>query len=157
MISDADISCPLPSTFNSSADGFDWLRCWARYSRIMSKAYDTLFSISATLNSEEEQFLHIDRINHELQCWRDSVPERLRPGSSLQQHRLRDPHVQEQAFRLAFAYYNLCICISRLVLHICKDENSVRRIESKNCLLTTARSIIESTPYMAIDPITPVR
>lgn len=156
LIADGDISCPLPTLSNSALEGFDWLRCWAQYSRTLSRAYDSLFSISATLNSDEEYFSNIDRIQRDLQSWKDSIPESLRPGSSLQQHRSRYLHMQELAFRVSFAYYNLQICISRLALHICPDQRSLRRSESKMCLLAAARSIIESTPYIAIDPITPV-
>ncbi|KAK5049452.1 hypothetical protein LTR84_004381 [Exophiala bonariae] len=156
LISDGDISCPLPTLSDSTLDGFDWLRYWAQYSRILSRAYDSLFSISATLNSNEQYFSHVDHIKQDLQSWKDSIPERLRPGSSLRQHRSRDPHIQELAFRISFAYYNLQICIARLVLHICLDQRSLRRSESKRCLLTAARSIIESSPYIPIDPITPV-
>jgi len=140
----------------AGSEGFVWLPCWARYSRILSKAYDSLFSISATLTSAEERFRRMDRINEDLQLWLSSVPENLRPGSSLQRHRSSPQYLQEMALRIHFAYYNLRICISRMALHLCPDEGSQRRSESKKCLLLSARSIIESTYMIAMNPFTPV-
>jgi hypothetical protein len=151
-----DISCPLPTVSMTGPEEFGWLPCWARYSRILSKAYDSLFSVSATLNTAEERFLRMDRINDELQLWLSSIPESLRPGSSLQQYRSSPQYMQETALRIHFAYYNLRICISRMTLHLCPNEGSQRRSESKKCLLLSARSIIESTYLIAMNPFTPV-
>lgn len=137
-------------------EGIYWLPCWARYSRILSKAYDSLFSVTATLNTAEEFFLRMDRIDNELQSWLRSIPDVLRPGSSLQQHRSSPLYMQEMALRIHFAYYNLRICISRMSLHLCPNEGSRRRSENKKCLLMTARSIIESTYYIGLSPFTPV-
>ncbi|OAL04209.1 hypothetical protein IQ06DRAFT_95615 [Phaeosphaeriaceae sp. SRC1lsM3a] len=156
LISDIDISCPLPTDLPTGPEGFAWLPCWARYSRVLSKAYDSLFSVSATLNSAEECFLQMDRINDELQSWLDSIPHSLRPGSSLQQHRPSPLHMQEMALRIHFAYYNLRICISRMTLHRCPNGGSPRRSENSKCLLTMARAVIESTYMIAMNPFTPV-
>ncbi|KAK3640783.1 hypothetical protein LTR56_011660 [Elasticomyces elasticus] len=155
LISDSDISCPLPSSTGFCWD-FDWLRCWGRYSRILSRAYEALFSTSATMCSKEEHFANLDRIEDDLQSWKDSVPIELRPGSPLKTHRMSFPHMQELALRIHFAYYNLQICMSRVSLHICPQEASSRRSDSKMCLLLAARSIIESTPFIAMEPFTPV-
>jgi hypothetical protein len=156
LISDIDISCPLPTDLTTDAGEFAWLICWARYSRILSKAYDSLFSVSATLNSAEELFLQMDRINDELQSWLNPIPDHLRPGSSLQQHRSSPLYMQEVALRIHFAYYNLKICIARMTLHLCPNGGSQRRSENKKCLLMTARAIIESTYLIPMTPFTPV-
>src|SRR3954453_19087687 len=94
LIADLDISCPLPTVLVAANEGFDWLRCWARYSRILSRAYDTLFSTSAPLNSADEHFSYMECIMNDLESWKYSIPEDLRPGSSLRQHRMRQPHMQ---------------------------------------------------------------
>lgn len=156
LISDIDISCPLPTDLASSAEEFAWLPCWARYSRIVSKAYDSLFSVTATLDSTQEHFQKMDRINDELQSWLISIPENCRPGSSLQQHRFSPLYMQEMVLKIHFAYYNLRICISRMTLHLCPHGGSQRRSENKKCLLMTARSIIESTYMIPMNPFTPV-
>jgi len=140
----------------TGAEEFAWLPCWARYSRILSKAYDSLFSVTATMNSAEERFLQMDRINDELESWLRSIPDNLRPGSSLQQHRSSPLHMQEMALKIHFAYYNLRICISRMTLHLCPNGASQRRSENNKRLLMTARSIIESTYMIAMNPFTPV-
>ncbi|KAH7308924.1 hypothetical protein B0I35DRAFT_440994 [Stachybotrys elegans] len=156
LISDIDISCPLPTVLMTGPEEFAWLPCWARYSRILSKAYDSLFSVTATLKSAEERFLQMDRINDELQLWLSSIPDSLRPGSSLQQYRSSPLYIQEMALRIHFAYYNLRICISRMTLHLCPNEGTQRRSENKKCLLISARSIIELTYLIAMNPFTPV-
>ncbi|KAF5641398.1 transcriptional regulatory [Fusarium sp. NRRL 52700] len=156
LISDMDISCPLPTELTSGAEKFAWLPCWARYSRILSKAYDSLFSVTATLRSAQERFVQMDRINDELQLWLTSIPESLRPGSSLQQYRSSPLYMQEMALRIHFSYYNLRICLSRMTLHLCPYEGSQRRSESTKCLLLSARSVIESTYLIAMNPFTPV-
>ncbi|KXJ93625.1 hypothetical protein Micbo1qcDRAFT_38206 [Microdochium bolleyi] len=156
LISDIDISCPLPTVSMPGPREFSWLPCWARYSRILSKAYDVLFSVSATLNTVEERFLRMDRINEELKLWLGSIPESLRPGSSLQQYRASPQYMQEMALRIHFAYHNLRICISRMALHLCPNEGSLRRYENQKCLLLSARSVIELTYLIPISPFTPV-
>jgi len=108
------------------------------------------------MNSAEERFLQMDRINDELESWLRSIPDNLRPGSSLQQHRSSPLHMQEMALKIHFAYYNLRICISRMTLHLCPNGASQRRSENNKRLLMTARSIIESTYMIAMNPFTPV-
>jgi len=100
--------------------------------------------------------MNLDHIQHELEAWKDSIPIQFRPGSPLQNHRMSHLHMQELALRIHFAYYNLQICMSRVALHIRPQENSPRRAQSRSCLLRAARSIIESTPYIAMEPFTPV-
>jgi hypothetical protein len=156
LIADSDISCPLPKSRDALIGDFDWLRCWARYSRILSRAYETLFSTSATLYSEQEHFMNLDRIQHDLESWKDSVPIQFRPGSPLQSYRMGHPHLQELALRIHFAYYNLQICMSRVSLYIRSLGDSSRRSQSRSCLLRAARSIIESTPFITMEPFTPV-
>ncbi|EUC27735.1 hypothetical protein COCCADRAFT_110891 [Bipolaris zeicola 26-R-13] len=156
LISDMDISCPLPTDLPIHTEGLAWLPCWARYSRILSRAYDSLFSVSATLIPTEECFRRMDCINYELQSWLNSIPDSLRPGSSLHQHRSRPLYMQEMALRIHFSYYNLRICISRITLNRCPNKGSPRRSENEKCLLTTARAIIESTYMIAMNPFTPV-
>jgi len=92
----------------------------------------------------------------DLEAWKYSIPEDLRPGSPLRQHRMRRPHMQDLALRVHFSYYNLQICMSRLILHACANQNSHRGYESKKSLLLAARYVIESTPYIPMEPYTPV-
>jgi hypothetical protein len=100
--------------------------------------------------------MNLDRIQHDLESWKDSVPIQFRPGSPLQSYRMSHPHLQELALRIHFAYYNLQICMSRVSLHIRSQGDSSRRSQSRSCLLRAARSIIESTPFITMEPFTPV-
>ncbi|EXJ56385.1 uncharacterized protein A1O5_12652, partial [Cladophialophora psammophila CBS 110553] len=156
FISDGDIGCPLPSAQHSLLEGFDWLHCWAWFSRILSRTYDTLFSITATLNTEDDYLSYLACINHDLNAWRQSVPEIFRPEVPIRQHRMRHPVMKELALRSHLAYYNLRICLSRLTIHVTHDKGSQRRSEAKRDLMLAARSIVELMQFCALEPYSPV-
>ncbi|KAJ5022336.1 hypothetical protein PSV08DRAFT_370219 [Bipolaris maydis] len=83
-ISDIDMSCPLSTDLPMHIKGL-----------ILPRANDLLFSIHATLTPAEQCFQQMDRINDELKAWLNLIPNRLRPGSSLRQHRSRPLYTQE--------------------------------------------------------------
>lgn len=103
LISNIDISRPLPTDLPTHTEGLAWLPCWARYSRILSKAYDLIFLLSATLIPAEQCFRQMDRINDQLQSWLNSIPDSLRPGSSLHRHRSKPLYMQEMVLRIHFS------------------------------------------------------
>jgi hypothetical protein len=74
--------------------------------------------------------MNLDRIQQDLESWKDSVPIQFRPGSPLQSYRMSHPRVQELALRIHFAYYNLQICMSRVSLHIGSQGDSSRRSDN---------------------------
>jgi hypothetical protein len=100
--------------------------------------------------------MNLDRIKHDLESWKDSIPIELRPGSPIKTYRMSCPYMQELALRIHFAYYNLQICMSRVSLHIGPQGASARRSDSSMGLLLAARSIIEATPFIPMEPFTPV-
>jgi len=112
--------------------------------------------MSATQDSVDDQLSLTQNVLNDLEAWEQTIPEDLRPGSPLRQNRMRRPHMQDLALRIHFSYYNLQICVSRLILHAPINQNSNRGLESKECLLRAARYVIESTPYIPMEPYTPV-
>lgn len=134
--------------------GRDWLRILAGFARIQSRAYQRLFSMNATRNSEETYLQELDNVYGALSTWKDSLPEPFRLGPPLRPRRFQRAHHLAMATRLHLQYYNLLIALSRLALHICHNPIVERQSASKARLLSAARSIIDLTHNLHISPST---
>lgn len=134
-------------------DGIDFFVIVLRGARILSKAYQMLFSVSATMNSTEQYFVAIECVKGDLDRWRDSVPVKYRPGM---------PFVAGNTcttfmfLRLHCVYHALVISLCRLELHIGRDRQSTRATKTTKLLMDTARSIIQLTKYIDMKPYTPL-
>ncbi|CEL00967.1 hypothetical protein ASPCAL00559 [Aspergillus calidoustus] len=73
VLSDADIGTPIPYAPEAVFGTFDWLQAMARFSRFLSKAYSSLFSISTTLVSPDTLHAAMDIYMGELEAWRIAV------------------------------------------------------------------------------------
>ncbi|PVH68346.1 hypothetical protein DL98DRAFT_662226 [Cadophora sp. DSE1049] len=153
VINDCDIGCPLPPNENQPLRELDWLRTWASHCRIMTSAYDSLFSVSATLNSTEVYLEEIDHVYQRLNRWRDCIPEDFRPGLPIRPHKLGNRLLTSLALRIHLMYYNILVAISRLALHV-EDKPSDRHSRSKITLMEAARSIIDATQFIVFEPFT---
>ncbi|RAO65909.1 uncharacterized protein BHQ10_001921 [Talaromyces amestolkiae] len=155
LINDCDIACPLPSHVDPVLGELDWIRAWASFSRLTSKAYDLLFSISATLSEQDTYFRHTDSILADLDAWKEALPQQFRPGSAIKLHLFNGSVSLTLAIRIHFYYYNLQIAIARLILHLSDGEHTARQSQSKLMLMHAARSIVSLTNFLAIEPFTP--
>ncbi|KAJ5820638.1 hypothetical protein N7474_006229 [Penicillium riverlandense] len=156
LINDCDIACPLPSHFGTILGELDWIRAWASFSRLTSKAYDLLFSISAALSEQHVYFRHTDSILADLEAWKESLPRQFRPGLAIKLHSFSSSVSLTLAVRIHLYYYNLQIAIARLILHLSDGEHTIRQSQSKLMLMRAARSIISLTNFLAIEPFTPL-
>ncbi|KAL4965485.1 transcription factor domain-containing protein [Aspergillus stella-maris] len=154
VIADDDIGCPIPPTPESILGGYDWLRSSVRFGRILSVAYSSLFSISASTQSETVILIAIDHVCELLEEWRLSIPIEFRPREPIQRRCLNDGASKEIALRTHYYYCHLSIALERLTLHVSRDiarsENSMRS------LLNTAKQIIDLMRYIDVEPYTPV-
>ncbi|KAL4795833.1 fungal-specific transcription factor domain-containing protein [Aspergillus venezuelensis] len=154
VIADDDIGCPIPPTPESIVGGYDWLRSSVRFGRILSVAYSSLFSISASTQPDDITLRAIDHVRDLLEEWRLSIPLDFRPKEALQRRCLNDSASKEIALRTHYYYCHLTIALERLTLHVSRDiarsENSMRS------LLDTAKEIINLTRYIDVEPYTPV-
>ncbi|KAL3441412.1 hypothetical protein BJX65DRAFT_313852 [Aspergillus insuetus] len=152
-IADYDIGCPVPSAPCSTIGEYNWLLSSARFSRILSVAYATLFSVSASTQPDDALLASVDHVHTLLEEWRQSIPLDFRPNEPLQRRRLSDGASKEIALRTHYYYYHLVIALSRLTLHVSRDvarsENAMR------ALLDTARSIVDLTRFIDVEPYTP--
>jgi len=119
----------------------------------MTTTYDSLFSVSATLNSTEVYIQEIDRVVEKLGGWKDSIPEDFRPGQKIRPHWLGSRLLTSLALRINLMYYNMLIAISRLTLHV-KDMPIERQFRSKIILMEAARLILEITQFIVFEPFT---
>ncbi|KAL5343241.1 fungal-specific transcription factor domain-containing protein [Aspergillus crustosus] len=154
LIADYDIGCPLPTAPESVVGEYNWLISSVRYGRILSVAYASLFSTSASTRSDDTILNAIDHIHGLLEDWRLSIPVEFRPKEPLQRHRLIDGVSKEIALRTHYYYYQLVIALGRLTLHV--SRNIARSENSMRALLNTAREVINLTRYIDVEPYTPV-
>jgi signal transduction histidine kinase len=95
----------------------------------------------------------VDHVHTLLEEWRQSIPLDFRPKEPSQRRRLSNGASKEIALRTHYYYYHLVIALSRLTLHVSHDvarsENAMRG------LLETARSIIDLTRFIDVEPYTP--
>ncbi|KAL4940018.1 hypothetical protein BDV06DRAFT_27519 [Aspergillus oleicola] len=154
VIADYDIGCPIPPTPDSVFGEYDWLRSSVHFGRILSVAYASLFSVSASTQSEDTILASIDHVRELLEEWRLSIPPDFRPQEPLQRRCLNDGASKEIALRTHYYYCHLTIALERLTLHVSRDiarsENSMRS------LFNTAREVINMTRYIDVEPYTPV-
>lgn len=156
ILSDFDIGCPIPEAPEAVFQGFDWFFIMARFSRLISRAYETLFSISATLNSTETTYANIDAIRDDLERWRMSIPEAFRPGETFQMKHFPDHVSMAIAVRIRYHYESIIIALSRKTLHVEGENATARRSDSKNTLMNAARTVIELTRYIDTEAHAPI-
>jgi hypothetical protein len=97
----------------------------------------------------------IEFVKEELEQWRMSIPEHLRPGTSFRPRTFTEPSASAIGLRIHFAYFNTLIALSRLGLHISTEDSSQLRSRSVADLLRAARSIMDLTYHLEMEPYTP--
>ncbi|KAL2840132.1 hypothetical protein BJX68DRAFT_258648 [Aspergillus pseudodeflectus] len=162
VLSDADIGTPIPYAPEAIFGTFDWLQAMSRFSRFLSKAYSSLFSISTTLVSPDTLHAAVDVYMDELEAWRMSIPEDFRPGAiffppqNIAENNATSISISI-VLRLNFHYYSAVIALSRLYLNLPRGKNSEQRsTDCENALLAAASRIVELTKYIDLASYTPV-
>jgi len=153
---DYDIGCPIPYIPEATYEGFDWFLVFCRYGRLLSRAYQCLFTVNVAVNPPNIYWEKIDLLKEELEKWRNSIPELFRPGNALKTRDLPSSAVTI-AIRLQYFYYNALMAIFRVTVHVGADElsNIERLKESKRSMMRCARSILELTKFIDVETYTP--
>ncbi|PLB48515.1 hypothetical protein P170DRAFT_511072 [Aspergillus steynii IBT 23096] len=150
-IMDADIGCPIPYVPESIFGDYDWFLTHARYARLVSRIYSTIFSLSAAGNSSS---YYLDRIQHlleELESWKTSIPESYRPGEPLQARLMPGPVAVSVALHTQYYYYNALMTLSRTALYLGDGPKEMGlQLRMKRLLIDTACSILELTKYIEV-------
>ncbi|KAG5754938.1 hypothetical protein H9Q70_002439 [Fusarium xylarioides] len=87
----------------------------------------------------------------ELEIWRLSVPESLRPGLRLRSHRLGQPQALYLAVHIHFSYYNVRIALFRVCV-LAWAQDSEEQMRYKLLLAESARSIIDLVHFIDLEP-----
>lgn len=148
------MGCPIPSAPESVVEGFDFFIAMLRLSRLSSKAYQTLFSASATLDTPLQYMMAIDSMRDSLRHWSELIPEKFRPNMPFC---IADACTTFMLLRMHYMYYALIMAICRLELHLeATVTNSRERFEdAKKGLVGAARTVIQLTTYLDIRPYMP--
>ncbi|OKL57267.1 hypothetical protein UA08_07601 [Talaromyces atroroseus] len=158
MIPEYDIGCPVPDITETPTDGLDWLLVTARLGRLMSRMYECLFSVSAVQMPKETRLAAIESMFYELEVWRGSVPEELRPNTSSFSSNADKAYgsAHEMRTQLQFLYYALIVSLCRLRIHLSADQHNPSDQEIKLRLMEAARSIIYLSRHIEHEPHVPV-
>ncbi|KAF4961926.1 hypothetical protein FSARC_9967 [Fusarium sarcochroum] len=157
IIPDEDIGCMIPqfpeAQFNQE---FNWFVAMIRLARKTSIICTSLFSISASLRNLESYRSSVGHLKDMLEEWRQTIPSELRPGDSA-----NFPHRAPESLRLAmlrihFTYYNVVISLDRLSIYLGSHDGERNAHSSEQRLMGTARTIIEMTKNIDIQPHVPL-
>ncbi|KAK4242764.1 hypothetical protein C8A03DRAFT_28993 [Achaetomium macrosporum] len=132
---DLDIACPVPSVPESIFGELDWFLTSARHARLMSRALASLFSTGVAGRPKTYYLAAIDQLNDELERWRLSIPSDLAPGGHPGRTRCCDPRPRQHEGGLV---------------------SPDRQRASRELVMNTARSMLELTTLIDVEPYTPV-
>lgn len=165
MFVDCDIGCPIPSVPESIFGDLNWFLAFARYSRLLSRALTSLFSVGVTGNPDAYYLAAIDQLSPELERWRTSVPADFRPGEPLRARKLlRDKNTESLAMQAAcwthYLYCSFRLVLCRATLQLAAQCDGLvtpsRQAECKRLIMETSRSILELTALVDVEPYTPL-
>lgn len=123
---------------------------------MLSKANDSIFSITATLIPSITITATIDSLNGELERWKESIGEEFRPGTVLQQSGSLNSLSVAVKIRLSYHYYSAVIALARLKLSVTSRETNTSKLPREQVLLHASRSIVELTRYIDVETYTPI-
>ncbi|KAJ0139506.1 hypothetical protein CTA2_1770 [Colletotrichum tanaceti] len=165
---DCDISCPLPAIPDAAIPGFDPFLHLVRLSRLLSRAYTSLFSVGVSGNSVAYYLDVIDQLSLELETWRTSLPDNgFRPGGTVRPQAVSDPMTRYLVTVLHYLYYSLLLTLSRTMLvylptsdgpaaaaGVVAPEVAAKRSSSLKSVLNGCRFILEMTSMIEVEPHT---
>lgn len=152
-IADYDVGCPVPNVPESTFGEYNWSS--RRFGRVLSVAYEQMLSITASTRDTQILLSAISRVRGMLEGWRQSVPVDFRPKEQLNKQRLTDPRTKQIALSTQLYYFHLVVDLERMSLQLDADGGQ-RQQESRKDLLQAARTVIELTRYIDVEPYTPV-
>ena len=156
MLIDYDIGTPVPAAPEAIFGDFDWFHTMVRFGRLISKAYEFLFSVSAVSSSKSSCRAAVATVFEELERWKNSLPKPVRPGYPFQPTYFPDDASMAVALRTRYHYYSVIIALSRISLYLDSEEFPHRQSEHTAGLMNAARAAIELTRYIEAEPYTPV-
>lgn len=155
IIGDYDIGCPVPQAAVSTMGEYNRFLSSIRLSRILSIAYETVFSVSASTRPVASQLTAVQNVRTSLEKWRMLVPVDYRPLEPLNSTNLIDPKTKRIALSTQYYYYHLVIAIERLSMRLGSDQGASPE-ECHSRLVQAAKTVIELTRFIDVEPYTPI-
>lgn len=155
-IMDSDISSPIsPNPLPQYGLGdFDWTLASIKHSRLLSRIFSSLYSVSVRGRTPEYYKATIARLRTELEVWRMTIPPTLRPGEPIRPHSIRTPQMMNVCVRLHHMYHITMLHLNRDALQLeAEPSSSCEEITNVMC---TSRAILELTKYIDVQPYTPL-
>ncbi|KAJ5728826.1 uncharacterized protein N7483_003334 [Penicillium malachiteum] len=158
MIPEYDIGCPVPDIPGTSDSHQNWLLITTGLGRLMSRMYESLFSVSATRIHKGPSLAAIESMFYELEAWRGSLPENLRPHKSCFSSKEDTAYASAHEMRaqLQFLYCALILSLCRLRIHLYADQQCHSDQQIKLQLMEAARSIIYLSRHIEHEPHVPI-
>lgn len=140
VVDDEEIDFDIPLTPSNDEKGihcrslgdtkFYPFRARCSLARIASRIYRELYATAARVKTTNERLQSISRLDAELQEWKESVPEELRPEHTLQ----CDPDDRFPIVLLHLQYYNFLVNIHRVNAHheLWASENEQMEVDYTN-------------------------
>ncbi|KAJ4116122.1 hypothetical protein NW768_011094 [Fusarium equiseti] len=154
---DTNIVTPMPHIPESNFGNFNWVLMMTQHCRLLSRAMMLLFSPGICENGPDYFLSTIRQLEQDLEQWRMSIPEDLRPGPSYQPTLYRRPVKGPIAIWVNYLYYSFKLILLRSRLQINKDpENDVVKGSYREQLIGISRAILDITTYIDVEPSTPL-
>ncbi|SPO04602.1 uncharacterized protein DNG_07287 [Cephalotrichum gorgonifer] len=155
---DNDISCPVPYVPESVFDGFNWFLTFITHARLTSRVYISLFSAGVTGNSSSYYLSTVAQLSDELASWRMALPDTgFRPGGLVRPHGVAGAQAKIVALTTHYLYYSIKLSLSRTaLLHLPGSPESSSEESITKPMLDAARSILDLTALIEVEPYTPI-
>ncbi|KPM43985.1 hypothetical protein AK830_g2504 [Neonectria ditissima] len=157
---DIDITTPIPCIPESIFGTFDWFLTFARLSRLLSRALENLFSPGVSRKDSEYYMSTISQLNEDLDQWRASIPEDKQPGPLCSQYMFRKPVAGAAVLWTHYLYYSFRLILAKTYHQLAANTTDPSELENKfkakDIMMTVSRSILELTPFIDVEPSTPL-
>lgn len=121
-IMDSDIcSAIMSQPLQSGSISFDWTLASIRISRLFSRIYASLYSISVRGKSMEYYSSTVKSLKSELEAWKATIPPELQPGQPIRPHSSLTPPLIDIRLRLHYLYHGTVLHLDRTALHFSKE------------------------------------
>jgi hypothetical protein len=153
-IMDSDISSAVPTqALSCSGVSFDWTRASIRISRLLSRIYASLISVSVRDRPKTYYNTTIHNLKSELSAWAKTIPTELRPGQPVRPY-TQTTQMIDIGIRLHYLYHGTMMHLDRTALQL--EEEPKARSDLVQGIMGTARTVLELTRFIEIQPYTPI-
>lgn len=154
-IMDSDISSAIPSQpLQFGHLSFDWTLATIRISRLLSRIYAALYSVSVRDRPKSYHIVTLYSLKAELEAWAETIPITLQPGQPIRPHTTQTPQMIDICLRLHYLYHGTMLHLYRTAIQL--EAESTTHSDVVTGTMHTARTVLELTKYIDVQPYTPL-